>query len=454
MHRTPALVALACSLAGCVYTPPGDGTAKGCVSDVTYDEPLAAGFGFSSHVEPGDDAASAAYRDFETSAWGDLGVGAIRRDFTWAHIEPEQGAFDWSGTDRLVDAAEAAGVDLLPILDYGAPWASADGSTGPPEDPADFAAFAAAVAERYAGRVRAYEIWNEQNVGLVFWPPVEDPEAYGALLVAASAAIREADPDAIVSFGGVFGPELIFNTDGETFVRQVAEAVPDLGDHVDLMAFHPYRYPFSAPEHADETQASLLDDVCSMAGLMEELGMPDHGLWMTELGWHTAPNALVPGVDEATQGDYLARAALISWSQGVERFYWYTFRDSGIALDDQEQRFGLYAFDADPTDGEGARPKDSAGRFAALAEALAGHTRIEDRSVELGLDESTWALRLSGGEGSVTALWAPEVAGEVLVPREGPAELRDAAGGELAPAADGGAWVVPVDGSPRYLFER
>ncbi|MCP4872359.1 MAG: hypothetical protein GY898_26970 [Proteobacteria bacterium] len=453
MPRLPTVLCLL--LTGCVYTPPGDGTPKGCVEDVTYPGTLAEGFGISTHLEPGNSDTDVARRAFETAAWQEIGVGTVRRDFAWAQIEPEQGAFDFSGTDRLVDAAEAAGVDLLPILDYGVPWASADGSHGPPEDPADFAAFAGVVAERYRGRISAYEVWNEQNVGLVFWPPQEDPEAYGALLAATSDAIAEADPDATVSFGGVFGPELVLNTDGETFIQQTADALGDLGDHIDVMAFHPYRYPFSAPEHSDENQRSLTDDICSLAELMDDLGAPEHPLWMTELGWHTAPDALVAGVDDTTQGAYLIRSAMIGWSQGVERFYWYTFRDSGLDLDDQEQRFGLYDYDPDPLDDRDPASK-SADAFRTLSSALADHTRVEDRSTELGLDGSAWALRVSGGsEAPVTVLWSTDgQEHEVLVPRQGPATLVDATGAEVELFSSGGAWEVPLGPVPRFLSER
>src|SRR5829696_6092075 len=77
--------------------------------------------GLSTHLTSGSDAIGP-----ELAAIGDAGIGWIREDFTWARIEPERGTRDWQRTDELMRAAAAAGVDVLAILDYSAPWATSD----------------------------------------------------------------------------------------------------------------------------------------------------------------------------------------------------------------------------------------------------------------------------------------------------------------------------------------
>ena len=73
----------------------------------------------------------------------------------------------------------------------------------PPADPAAFARFAAQAARRYAPLgVHHWEIWNEPNLA-AFWMPRADPAAYARLLVDAAAAIRAADPRAVVILGGL-----------------------------------------------------------------------------------------------------------------------------------------------------------------------------------------------------------------------------------------------------------
>jgi hypothetical protein len=429
--------------------------AKGCVAQASVAGHLADGLGVSSHMEWGDSRTEIAYRDFEQRKWSELGVASARTDFSWRKVEPERGVFDFSGLDRVVDAGDAAGTELLGILDYGNAWARSDGEVlAPPDDLGDFGTYAAAVAERYAGRVRHYEIWNEQNIGLTFWRPSEDPERYAELLVEASARVREVDPQALISFGGVFGPRLLLNTEGEEYIRQVAAALPELAQHIDIMAFHPYRYPFSAPEVHSDSQDSLATEICSMRELVGELGAPDMPLWITELGWHTALDSFSPGVDDSTQGAYLARAALISLSQGVQRFYWYTFRDSGTASDDQEQRFGMFTFDEIPGGEPEAQPK-SAAEFATLSAVLADHDSISDRSEELGLDAQSWALQLEGGEAaSALALWTAGEAHTIELGRRLGTVLLDTAGNELPLTGGPGSWQIELSGRPVYLLKR
>jgi len=442
------------ALAGC-WQPPDDGVAKGCRAQFSVSGELRAGLGLSSHIEWGDSRTETAYREFEQSRWSDLGVGTARTDFSWRRVEPERGVFDFTGLDRVVAAGEASDTELLAILNYGNSWAHSDGEVAaPPDDLADFGNYAATVAEHYTGRVRHYEIWNEQNVGLTFWRPSEDPVRYGELLVEASARVREVDPQALISFGGVFGPRLLVNTEGEDYIRAVAEALPELAEHIDIMAFHPYRYPFNAPESESDDQDSLSTSICSMRGLVAELGAPDMPLWITELGWHTALDSFSPGVDESTQGAYLVRAALIAFSQGVERFYWYTFRDSGTASDDQEQRFGLFGFDEIPG-GEPEAVSKSGEEFATLSSVLADHDTISDRSQELGLDAHSWALELHGGSSpAALALWTGGEAQSIEVGRSAGNTLLDTAGTELTLGGGPLSWQIEISGRPVYLLQR
>jgi len=442
------------TLVGC-WQAPGEGVAKGCKAQFSVSGALADGLGLSSHMEWGDSRTETAYREFEQSKWGELGVGTARTDFSWRHVEPERGVFDFTGLDRVVAAGEDSGTELLAILNYGNSWAHSDGEvSAPPDDLTDFGNYAATVAEHYSGRVRHYEIWNEQNIGLTFWRPSEDPVRYGELLVEASARVREIDPQALISFGGVFGPSLLLNTEGEDYIRAVAEALPDLAEHIDIMAFHPYRYPFTAPESESENQDSLSTSICNMRGLVGELGTPEMPLWITELGWHTALDSFSPGVDENTQGAYLVRAALISFSQGVERFYWYTFRDSGTASDDQEQRFGLFTWDEVPG-GEPEAQSKSAEEFATLSSVLADHDTISDRSEELGLDANSWALQLEGGSSpSALALWTASETQSIEVGRSAGNTLLDTAGTELTLSGSPLAWQIEISGRPVYLLQR
>ncbi len=435
-----------------LYEPPGGGIAKGCRESVQYDAPMVEGIGLSSHLEWRDDEVSEARRAFEIDRWAELGARFIRRDLYWTALEPVQGEFDFTLSDRQVEATDSVGGETLALLVYGNPWASAesDDSKTPPDDPADFGNYAAAVAERYRGDIRRFEVWNEPNAGVRFWKPEEDPVAYGELLIEAADRIHGIDPDAQVSLGGLFHPPMFLTTPGPVFLDGVFDAHPDLADHIDAVAFHPYRYPFTAPEEA-ETQESLTDAICGMFDQLEARGAGDLELWITELGWHTAPEAFVAGVSQEDQAAFLVRSTLLSLAQGVPVFQWYTFRDSGEDITDQEQMFGLYGYDPDPLSGDAAAPKLAASAYATVTDQLGDHDRIEDLSVWLGLDEGTFGYRLTGGGDPVWVLWTTDAAVTVQVPADGDGVLTGMLGDESGIEAMDGAVDVPVDSTPVYL---
>ncbi len=434
------------------HEPPGDGVPKACRDRVEFEEPMVTGIGLSSHLALGEDAAAEAKRDYEIGQWSELGVKLVRRDLSWRSIEPERGVFDFTLPDRMVDATDSVGGETLGLLVYGNDWATAgtDETNVPPDDPTDFANYAAAVADRYRGRIRHYEIWNEENAGIRFWKPVEDPVGYAELLVEAADRIHEVDPEAKVSLGGLFHPDLAFYTSGPVFLEAVFDAAPDLASHIDAVAFHPYRYPFDEPEER-QTQESQTEAICGMYQLMEDRGAGELELWITEMGWHTAPVSFFAGVSEQDQATYLVRSVVLSLAQGVPVYSWYTFRDGGEDPANQEEMFGLYGYDEDPTSGPDAAAKRSAAAFSTMTAELGSHDTIEDLSVLLDLDETTYAYELSGDEQSVIVLWSTGEESAVEIPSGGEASLVDLVGEETPLLAQDGVVEVTVGPEPLYL---
>lgn len=102
----------------------------------------------------------------------DLGNGKGR----WQKIEISPGVFDWSDVDLWVDKHHAAGREFIFTL-FGTPRfysarPSEIGIYGPvnfglqaePSDMTKWDAFCAAVAARYRGKIKYFEIWNEPNM--------------------------------------------------------------------------------------------------------------------------------------------------------------------------------------------------------------------------------------------------------------------------------------------------
>ena len=101
-----------------------------------------------------------------------------------------------------------------------------------------FAGYCAFMARHFRGRVKYFEIWNEEN-GWFFdaWADtmkVATARVYGRALGAAAKAVKEANPEAFVVFGGIAGCSL-------DYTRIAFEE--GAGPYIDAYAFHPYGRP-------------------------------------------------------------------------------------------------------------------------------------------------------------------------------------------------------------------
>ena len=380
----------------------------------------------------------------------DAGVRAIRLDLPWTTVQPPGSPpnhFDFSSLDREVQAIRQAGLKLIGILDYSNPDYSSRGryvsmtplaggippfyvanaQYYPPDNPADFARYARATAQHFAGDAIAFEVWNEENEGWRFWPPREDPAAYARLLCATYPQVKEADPGAAVLFGGVFFPAVADQpgTSGPDFVAQSYQADPQLGRCYDAMAYHPYPYPFTAPELDVPVRGSVLSAADQMRAVLQQNGDGAKPLWITEIGWPTSTQAY--GVSEEKQAQYSARMALATFAQSVPVLTFYTYGDySDPTGANQEAAFGFFRTDNSP--------KPSYTALRTFASVFQGAHFVRDRSHELGLPPG---MQNTGGRGfaleyarageRMTALWlADQSAGE--------AQGHGAQGGTVTPA--------------------
>lgn len=278
--------------------------------------PGASVFGINSHIV-------SRYPDIETieqpaALVRELGLGWAREDVQWARVEPRPGAYDWSRYDRAFAAHRANGINIIGVIMPAVGWATPEPSDAPDEisffapDPAQYAAFARAAAERYRGQVAAWEIWNEPD-DATFWRPAPDPAAYARLLSAASAAIKGVDPGAVVLNGGV----VPFDTG---FLE--ALAANGAWGAIDALSVHPYVDPYT-PEAA-QIDAIGIANVRTLAA---RLGSKP--IWVTEYGWGSGACERDPAgrTDENAQANYLARGGTLLRAAGAERVLWYNFKD-------------------------------------------------------------------------------------------------------------------------------
>jgi Cellulase (glycosyl hydrolase family 5) len=258
-------------------------------------------------------------------AISDIGASWVRIEFRWNEAEPSsKGSYDGNiiaRYDRAIDTARAAGAKVLVFVNGSPRWAS--GSRTPmtrPQNPADYADFMRYVATRYAGKVSAWEVWNEENTSR-FWSTGPSASEYVSLLKAAYPAVKAADPGALVVFGGV-------SQNAYPYIESAYAA--GAKGFFDVMAVHPYPGP-NPPEHVwyweGRIGESAFTGFAEVRNSMLARG-DDKPIWLTEFGWSTTTTEAW-GVSPAQQADYLTRAyRLLESYPYVQIAYWYNLRNN------------------------------------------------------------------------------------------------------------------------------
>lgn len=140
-----------------------------------------------------------------------LAMNTIKQIFPWRDLQPSRDTWDFTQSDRILDETERRNIDVVARLGKIPDWAAPDGiitddsadTDTPPADMQDWVTYCATVAERYRGRIKAYQIWNEPNLSREWGGQEPDAAAYVDLLAACSDAIRRADPNAIIISAGL-----------------------------------------------------------------------------------------------------------------------------------------------------------------------------------------------------------------------------------------------------------
>jgi hypothetical protein len=264
-----------------------------------------------------------------------MGVNTVRIGIPWAGINPVEGYYDWSQSDYLINAADERGMGILAVITTTPTYQqNGSGVYSEPIDPAAYGEFAGMAAERYAGKVGAYEIWNEPNAA-PYYGPTPDPAGYTELLQAAYPAIKAADPEATV-VGGVVGSTITYGNltlNPVTFVDQMYDAGAQ--GYFDALSFHPYQYttPFSMGGYHPDSPLNQLDDIHD---LMVANGDGDKLIWASEYGQPTAVSS------EAEQAAYL-EDMLTTWREigYTGPAFVYTLEDDLTGSTNPEDTFGL-----------------------------------------------------------------------------------------------------------------
>jgi hypothetical protein len=270
----------------------------------------------------------------------DAGFGWVKQNVSWNLIEGAgKGIYDWSRLDWIVSECNKLGLDLAVRIDCPPTWAGGTQDCvepfTPPRNNADYGDFVAAVAGRYKGRIRAYEIWNEPNLAREWGGRQPNAAQYVALLREAYRRIKQADPNAMVISAGL-SPTGTYDsraTPDDVYLEQMYQAMGgNSNGYFDVLGAHAAGY--KAPPELDPAEAAsssyygggrwfCFRRVEDLRSIMVKYGDSAKQVAVLEFGWTSdTVNASYSwhAVDEETKGDYFVRAyqwARASWSPWI-----------------------------------------------------------------------------------------------------------------------------------------
>lgn len=249
-----------------------------------------------------------------TTAWPSVPMAEWRlwdARVAWPQIEPQKNQWDFRTLDAYLTLANEHNADVLLPLGLSPQWVSSrpgeksayqPGMAAEPNDNNAWREYVTRVAMHCQGRVHTYEIWNEPNYKPFY---TGDVDTMVNLTREAYQIIHRIDPDA-----RVVSPSATTNTGVDWLNDFLSHGG---GQYVDVVGYHFYDAP-----QPPEAMVPLIEKVHA---IMSQHGAGDKPLWNTESGW-PAPKPF-PSDDLAAA--YVARAYILNWAAGVQRFYWYAW---------------------------------------------------------------------------------------------------------------------------------
>jgi len=181
------------------------------------------------------------------------------------------------------------------------------------------------------------------------------------LLKATYRAVKAVTPEDRVAFGGTFYPaidarsaaaagiplptgtaadELALPHQGTLdFLAHALASAPELGRYFDAVAFHPYHFPYMAPEVNIPIEGTTETSMVAVRKLLKSRGLGSKPIWITELGWPN--NTLAYGAPFRKSASYLVRTFATAWAHGIKNVFWYCYGAGSDWRYNQESAFGI-----------------------------------------------------------------------------------------------------------------
>ncbi len=230
----------------------------------------------------------------------------LRQEFPWEDIEiSAKGDFwdhkfdhsAWDKYDHIVALAEKYDLELIVRLSNPPAWTrregNAAGSYAPPDDYDDYGDFVTAVVERYQGRIRFYQLWNEPNIYPEWGERPVNPEEYVELLKIGATRARAADPNVVIILGALAStieltPTPPYGLNDLVFLQRLYDA--GAAPYFDVLAMQGYGLWSGPTDRRMHPRVMNFSRPQFVRDMMVRNGDAHKPIWISEMNWNAVPD--------------------------------------------------------------------------------------------------------------------------------------------------------------------
>jgi hypothetical protein len=313
------------------------------------------------------------------------GANWIRDRISWGGAEIAPGKFPENTTyDTAASIQARYGLKVLQVFHDTPGWATdkqLDGERASGRFPRDLRVlyrFCKAMAQRYKGRVLAWEPWNEANITVFGGHTIDEMCTHQK---AAYLGFKAGDPDVTVCWNVFAGAGTPLHTEGVI----ANEAWP----YFETYNIHSY----NTPDDYANVFAPAREAACGRPIWLTECGTLT--LWQTERPW-----CELSAEDELRQARFITQSYASSLFAGVSRHFFFILGNYA----ENEKQFGILRHDQTPRPGYVALA--AIGRFLAGATCIGRWLPKDNPSLRIYAFRS----RPDGNQQDVLIIWAKQPA--------------------------------------------
>ena len=284
-----------------------------------------------------------AKRELTVKLAAEAGFHWLRQEFPWQDIEihgkddfedrrnpPAKSA--WDKYDQIVDLADKYGMELIVRISTPPSWSRARGDEvgtfAPPDDYEDFGDFVYTLVERYRGRIRYYQIWNEPNIYPEWGSYAISPEQYTELLKVGATRARQADPEVVIIAGALAStialqpaappPNNALND--LIFLQRMYDA--GAAPYFDIMAMQAYGLWSGPTDRRMQPRVMNYGRPQYVRDLMVANGDASKPIWISEMAWNAVPDEVADKRFGQVSLEQQARYAVSAYKRAQAEWPW------------------------------------------------------------------------------------------------------------------------------------